>query len=311
MANSPILPIDTVQAVVHSAYPWLLRRLRNDPDAEGEDDRMEESAHREAYRTLTDAAVKEWNDPERKTVILDDPARLTRWMGLRFAIDGVEPGSVLNPFYGDRPSYTISTSTDLHATYAVQANGIVLPRVVPPGGGSPATGDRSEAAAPGGWRLLGSQIDLLRTAASLATARLWQEPDFGVRGKDRFAARVRDAYKEITGSDLPAGLTLGQFRLNGTYTTTPGAYYNPEDGAGYFQGNRYVLFEPPPPPALTGWVSPDTDVWGQDAAFRPCAMYAVNRAYATDCTCVLLRQARFFRPDTLRGEAPPEARETS
>lgn len=305
-ASGPILPIDTVQAVVESAYPWLLARLRGDPKPKQADD-AHSGRGAEAYRAQTETLLKQ-------KAPLEDPKALTAWFGHRLALDGVPATGVLNPFAGDSPAFTVSTSAALTRTYALHPGGIVLPRTFdahdrPDASGDAATLDALAKEIPeAAWIVLGTQMDLLRVAASLATVLLWRSSDFGKADKERFPAKVLAQYNSLRvdarAPELPVRF-LGR-RVHLDWVVVSGArYYNPEDGAGYLTRKGYTLFEPSPPPALDGWISPSEDVWGGGLHPLDCGFYATRHAYATPCSCTDAR-VRFFEPTRMRDSAPEE-----
>ena len=282
------LPIDTLQALWHNAFPDLMQALWDRNRPQGEKPRGD---------TATRAHL-----PSDGGAMLDDSAALTSFFWWRFHTDGMR--GALNPF---KSGLKVSTSRALLGTFVVHEHGLMLPRLgltpmsvvdfvdagVSVDGPDDATlhaeieksaGSRSE------WLMRGSQLDLLRAAASVATVQLWRDPDFG-NAQNGFHEHVRAAYATLGGLS-PRSLALNTEMISGetikAWTnrgTTPTPYYNPEDGAGYFTPTGYTLFGPSPPPLLDALDPKGTGSRWEGTGLLCGGDFAPRHAYATVSTC--------------------------
>lgn len=288
---STILPIDTVQAVWNSAFPALMQAVW------GED--------------TADADSKDLLGTQGAT-ILTAPDALTTWFRERFRRDGLEPGTVFNPF----GSVVVSTSDAIHWTYVVHAGGIILPRmsgvatrpnladVIPK---EPSQRDVTDSL--GGkvpWYASETQILALRTAATLATVEQWRMPTQSFN-EARFMERVNTHWAHLLGDAVPGTFDYQLETIDGDATRerrNKRRYYNPEDGAGYFFARGYRMFTPPAPPLLSGLLgTPRDDHWQHPTGVACASYYASRQAYATPCTCESV-DALYFTPSD-RAVDPP------
>lgn len=283
MAPSPILPIDTVQAVWNSAFPALMQAVWG-----------EDSADDDSKDLLgTQGAA-----------VLSDPDALTTWFRERFRLDGLPAGSVFNPF----GPFVVTTSDAIRWTFVVYPGGILLPRLT----GvttrptlsdvhlAEPTKSGIEAALGHGvsWIASESQILALRTAATLATVEQWRTPTQSF-DEGQFLRDVDRHWRQRLGSGVQPTFEISLVDIDGDETRgrrDKRQYYNPEDGAGYFDQQRYHMFTPPAPPLLAGLLgSPRDDYWRHPNALNCASYYASRQAYATPCSCAGV-DALYFTP---------------